>query len=115
MPETLADMEPTRRIVVLEEAVAELDKTLGVLIQAIPAIEEGGEKEAKPRRSATDSVWECVGCGARLGIYNSETNELRVRYKDFLIYVIPGIGGKTSIPCRRCGHMNVIQDDRPLT
>ena len=112
MPETPEGT--SKRLVVLEEAVAELDRTLGVLIQAIPAIEENSEKDTKPRRSATDSVWECVSCGARLGIYNSETNELRVRYKDFLIYVVPGAGGKTSIPCRRCGHLNVIEDDRPL-
>ena len=114
MPETTDAADPANRIIVLEEAVAELDKTLGVLIQAIPAIEGGGDKDGKPQRSATDAVWECVGCGARLGIYNSETSELRVRYKDFLIYVVPGAGGKTSIPCRRCGHMNVIEDDRPL-
>ena len=99
------------RIEHLEKCVGELDATLGALIQAIPSL-EGSQQEAKPRRSAIDKIWECSGCGARLGIYNKQTNELRVRYKDFLIYVIPGIGGSTRIPCRRCGHMNVVEDDR---
>jgi restriction endonuclease S subunit len=98
------------RIDLLEKSVAELDNTLGALIQAIPAIEKNSE-DAKPRRSAIDTLWECSGCGARLGIYNKQSNELRVRYKDFLIYVIPGSGGSTRIPCRRCGNMNVIEDD----
>jgi len=100
------------RIDTLEKSVVELDNTLGALIQAIPALEKAGEDDARPRRSSIDKVWECTGCGARLGIYNQQTNELRVRYKDFLIYVIPGVGGSTRIPCRRCGHMNVVEDDR---
>ncbi len=99
------------RIDLLEKSVSELDNTLGALIQAIPAIEKNTE-EPPNKRSAIDKFWECAGCGARLGIYNQQTTELRVRYKDFLIYVIPGVGGITRIPCRRCGHMNVIEDDR---
>jgi len=98
------------RIDLLEKSVSELDSTLGALIQAIPSLEKA--EDAPNKRSAIDKFWECAGCGARLGIYNQQTTELRVRYKDFLIYIIPGAGGSTRIPCRRCGHMNVVEDDR---
>lgn len=97
------------RVEVLESSVRELDETLGVLISSM-ANQEQGEQKVK-QRDVGDTVWECTGCAARLGIYNSKKYELRVRYKDFLIYIVPGVGGATSIPCRRCGHMNVIKDD----
>ncbi len=71
------------RLDVLEKSIVELDNTLGALIQAIPALEKSDDA-AKPRRSSIDQLWECSGCGARLGIYNKKSNELRVRYKDFL-------------------------------
>ena len=61
-----------------------------------------------------DSVWACENCMARLGIYNAEKDELRVRYKDFVAYIYPGIGGKTMVPCRRCGEQNQLSDTREL-
>lgn len=97
------------RVEALESSVRELDETLGVLISSM-ANQEQGEQKGKGR-NVGDTVWECTGCSARLGIYNDEKYELRVRYKDFLIYIVPGAGGSTSIPCRRCGAMNVIKDD----
>ena len=103
--------EIEQRVESIEKAIVELDQTLGALIQAIPKLDSEDENQ-KHRKAISDQVWECAGCGARLGIYNSEKTELRVRYKDFLIYIIPGVGGRTSIPCRRCGHMNLIEDDR---
>ena len=61
-----------------------------------------------------DSVWACSNCMARLGIYNTEKDELRVRYKDFVAYIYPGVGGKTMVPCRRCGEQNQLSDTREL-
>jgi hypothetical protein len=103
------------RIGQLELVVTELDAHIqhlhGVLasLQRNPqtADQEDAEIERKPMR---DSVWACENCNARLGIYNSETCELRIRYKDFVAYVKPGKGGHTMVPCRRCGEQNKLED-----
>jgi len=95
----------------VEKQISELDQTLGALISAIPQL-DNENTNLKTKSPTSDKVWECQGCGARLGIYNQEQDELRVRYKDFLIYIKPGAGGVTKIPCRRCGNMNLIADDR---
>lgn len=101
------------RVRVLEQSVRELDDTISALIQSVPAVRNSTETETMsgPVSGLKDKVWQCLGCSARLGIYNEDRCELRVRYKDFLIYIVPGAGGMTSIPCRRCGHMNRICDD----
>lgn len=98
-----------KRIGVLERSISELDEAVHTIIAAQTG--QPDSEVAGSHHGVRDRVWACLGCQARLGIYNEDKCELRVRYKDFLIYVVPGSGGKTSIPCRRCGHMNQIQDD----
>lgn len=68
--------------------------------------DEGGAVAMK------DKVWSCASCAARLGIYDERSDELRVRYKDFVCYVKPGAGGVVEVPCRRCGQRNRLEDDR---
>ena len=55
---------------------------------------------------------QATNCAARLGLYNQEREEMRVRYKDLLVYIKPGKGGILRIPCRRCGEENVLTDTR---
>ena len=59
-----------------------------------------------------DTVWACENCAARLGIYDPKADQLRVRYKDFVCYVSPGMGGTVRVPCRRCGLDNELRDTR---
>jgi hypothetical protein len=59
-----------------------------------------------------DTVWACENCAARLGIYDAKADQLRVRYKDFVCYVTPGVGGTVRVPCRRCGLENELLDTR---
>lgn len=109
------------RISKLEMVLSEMDSQLHhvaavVLSQAqkdeIPetsALTESALSEKSPMR---DEVWGCANCSARLGIYNKATEELRVRYKDFVAYVTPGVGSKIMVPCRRCGEQNILTDVR---
>jgi len=62
-----------------------------------------------------DEVWACENCCARLGIYNADKDELRVRYKDFVAYITPGAGGSIMVPCRRCGEQNQLNDTRSIS
>jgi hypothetical protein len=102
------------RLAQLELVVTEMDAHIqhlhGVLstMQRNPnAPETEEDPDRKPMR---DKVWACENCNARLGIYNTDISELRIRYKDFVAYVKPGVGGYTMVPCRRCGEQNKLED-----
>mgnify|MGYP003640368713 CR=1 FL=1 len=111
------------RISKLEMVLSEMDSQLHhvaavVLSQVQPddddhdaktSLSEASMSDRSPMR---DEVWGCSNCSARLGIYNKNTDELRVRYKDFVAYVIPGSGSRIMVPCRRCGEQNVLTDIR---
>tara|TARA_Y100000593_G_C4298024_1_gene331744 strand:+ start:1271 stop:1612 length:342 start_codon:yes stop_codon:yes gene_type:complete len=56
-----------------------------------------------------DEVWGCEKCGSRLGIYDRENDELRIRYRDFFAWWKPGIDGRLKIVCRGCSHINVVR------
>jgi ribosomal protein L40E len=103
------------RIGQLELVVTEMDTHIqhlhGVLasLQRSPESTEKDDAEVE-RKPMRDKVWACENCNARLGIYNAESCELRIRYKDFVAYVKPGTGGSTMVPCRRCGEQNKLED-----
>ena len=105
------------RIQNLEMLVGEMDAHIqslqAVMIMTAAKDAEGQEPvEVDPKKAMRDTVWACQNCGARLGIYNEDKDELRVRYKDFVAYITPGVGGKTMVPCRRCGERNTLEDER---
>lgn len=110
-----------QRLQTLEIVVSEMDTQLHhlqALMQIMTSRESGedqdpqGQPDARDGNVMRDEVWACDNCAARLGIYNSERDELRVRYKDFVAYVQPGVGGKIMVPCRRCGEQNTLSDTR---
>ncbi len=107
--------EESDRIRRLETTVSEIEVHIQALQGYVITSQEGNESqqpEPPSSRQMRDSVWCCSNCGARLGVYNVEKDELRVRYKDFCVYITPGAGGKTMVPCRRCGEQNTLQDTR---
>lgn len=100
-----------QRISDLELVVTEMDahiqhlhNTLAQLARAEAMAED--DDQASIQKPMRDKVWACSNCNARLGIYNAQKDELRIRYKDFVAYVHPGTGGYTMVPCRRCGEQN---------
>jgi hypothetical protein len=54
----------------------------------------------------TDKIWNCSKCGSRLGIYDLKKDELRVRYRDLLLYLNVGVGGYLKLVCKSCSHIN---------
>ena len=106
----------SERIQRLEATVSEIEVHVqsiqGYLMSTKDGDSDSQTVETNSSRQMRDTVWCCTNCGARLGVYNVEKDELRVRYKDFCVYITPGAGGKTMVPCRRCGEQNILQDTR---
>ncbi len=106
---------PEVRLHTVELVVSEMDTQLHHLHQVVAQIARTMEDEPQleiERGAMRDQVWACGNCSARLGIYNADTDELRVRYKDFVAYIRPGVGGSIMVPCRRCGERNSLADTR---
>lgn len=68
---------------------------------ALQALRKGGVKDSAIRPSELQT-WLCPKCGARLGIYDPKSDELAVRYKDFVIRTQIGVGGWVETNCRGC-------------
>jgi len=103
------------RLARVESLLAEQDQALHFVYATVASIKRGDEETTRDedaRAPMRDEVWACSNCAARLGLYNKEREEMRVRYKDFLVYVRPGVGGTIRVPCRRCGEENVLHDTR---
>ena len=118
-PQQKAPTQPPteQRLHTLELVVSEMDAQMHQLHAMVQLLSQRGEEmqteQANSRGTPMrDDVWVCSNCSARLGIYNQEREELRVRYKDFVAYVKPGVGGRIMVPCRRCGEQNTLDDTR---
>jgi hypothetical protein len=99
----------------LEVGLHELEASLQALggqMALLAAASTGSGGNDDEAATMKDTVWSCVSCAARLGIYDERGDELRVRYKDFICYVRPGAGGTVEVPCRRCGQRNRLEDSR---
>lgn len=104
----------------LEVAFAEMSDQVNMLTESVHMLYQQmqlvlASKESDESNRVTkmrDSIWVCKACAARLGIYDPEEDKLRVRYKDFICYVQPGDGGTVTVPCRRCGLENKLEDTR---
>ena len=113
-------MDDQARLIAIESKIAEIDsdmdgfKTILSSVYRHQQTQMLQEADEVPQKGGVmrDTVWCCDNCAMRLGIYNPEKDELRVKYKDFVMYITPGVGGKTSIPCRRCGLINTLEDTR---
>ena len=104
------------RMDLLESTIQEQDAAIHHLYATVQAMARGDSQtrddphdDRKPMR---DRVWACANCSARLGLYDETKDQLRVRYKDFVVYITPGKGGTVKVPCRRCGEENRLEDTR---
>jgi hypothetical protein len=105
-----------KHVAVLNGNVEETYRLIGMLHQNQQRLlteEENGTESVK-QAQMRDTVWACENCAARLGIYDPAADELRVRYKDFVCYIQPGVGGIVRVPCRRCGLANELADTRKV-
>jgi hypothetical protein len=102
----------SERLDALEAFVREQDSALHHVFATVQSISRGEaqQDDHADRTPMRDRVWACANCAARLGLYNERTEEMRVRYKDFVVYIKPGVGGFLKVPCRRCGEENILHD-----
>ena len=100
------------RLGLIEKILMEQDAALHHLHARVESLNRGEAPVSEERTPMRDTVWACSNCAARLGLYNKEADEMRVRYKDFVVYIRPGVSGMVKVPCRRCGEENILQDTR---
>lgn len=110
-------MTPTaeQRLDAVEAACLELQDAVGAMHQTVQLLLLQHSAEVEEQTSPgkmRDSVWACTSCGAKLGVYNPDTDELRLRYKELAVYMVPGQGGSIKVPCRRCAELNTLEDTR---
>ena len=110
----MSEPQSVDRIEHVERVLAEQEQAIHMIFATVQALKRGDEDSAATieRAPMRDEIWACSNCSARLGLYNREKDEMRVRYKDFLVYVKPGVGGSLRVPCRRCGEENLLTDTR---
>ena len=102
--------EITVRVQRLELLVADMQQSINQMGHLIGSSQMQDKNSSSPTKEMRDKVWFCENCGARIGIYSPNSEELRIRYKEHIVYVTPGKGGKVTVPCRRCSNMNTLND-----
>lgn len=100
-----------RNISEIGEAFSDFEIAINALGAMVENLQDNGNNH-QDKMVGTDRVWNCEKCSARLGVYDADTDQLRIKYKDFSLYSVPGRGGSLTVPCRRCAHLNTLEDDR---
>ena len=96
----------------VESVLSDFDKAIASVVMAIEAMPDPNSNNPQDTLVSSDRVWNCDKCGARLGVYDPDSEQLRIKYKDFSLYSVAGTGGRITVPCRRCAHLNTLEDDR---
>ena len=98
------------RVSSLERLSLDIEKTVSLLVSNIakmsPELEEG-----KHDIAMTDQIWYCKNCKSKCGVIDRSSDEVRIRYKDHIVYIALGKGGVIRTPCRRCSYMNELKVD----
>ncbi|HHZ94701.1 MAG TPA: hypothetical protein EYN67_03880 [Flavobacteriales bacterium] len=106
-------MSERKSIERLERQIQAIESELATIIQMAVLSQQNTdgnqELDGTDALHTNDVIWNCEKCSFRLGIYDTEGDELRIRYKDFYAYWTAGVGGKLKIICRSCSHVNVVR------
>jgi hypothetical protein len=95
------------RAIRMERSIQEMSRILRAATAAGALAKEEDEGARLPGR-----YWHCAQCNIRLGFQREDTDELRVKYKEFIVVIRPGPASMVKVPCVKCGHDNVIEDAR---
>tara|TARA_Y100000593_G_scaffold95131_1_gene200488 strand:- start:29301 stop:29639 length:339 start_codon:yes stop_codon:yes gene_type:complete len=98
------------RIASVERVIFDLDRTVSVLIENI-AKYSPSMCEEKHDIQMKDAIWYCTNCKSKCGVIDRSSDEIRIRYKDHIVYCVVGKGGHIKTPCRRCSYMNELKVD----
>ena len=106
-------MSERKSIEKLERQIKAMEEEFAAVIQMVVGSQQNTDNNQELDTTHTvhvnDVIWNCEKCSFRLGIYDTEGDELRIRYKDFYAYWTAGVGGKLKIICRSCSHVNVVR------
>lgn len=93
-----------KRVILLENQGEDMGHELQAAVAGVAALARGESLEGIPKADVMrDALWCCPACGHRLGVYNSQEDVLRIRYKDLFVWVHAGTGGFIEVVCRSCG------------
>lgn len=101
-----------KRIVYLEALLEDMGHHLAAVEGGLAAVLRGEDVEGiPPAHPMRDVLWCCPACGHRLGVYDKQNALLRLRYKDFFVYVHTGKLGFVEVICRMCAERVRAQDN----
>lgn len=111
LTEKLAPMAAlSQQVQSMEEELGRAQVTVSALAArtGAPVESEDSDDDLSPEVVVKDTVWRCLKCGPKLGLYDTDTDVVRVRYKDHTVYSHLGVGGWIRVICRSCGQINTL-------
>lgn len=99
-------MTPTDLEAELRKTTARIGALEHDMRTLVEAVQSGASDAEEGSRPMADAVWRCKKCRGLLGFYDAATDELRIRYKDHIVYVSCGPGGFVRVVCRGCAELN---------
>lgn len=88
----------------LTRRIGELESDLAALTKMLAPHDEGARSDAGPVNR--DARWHCKKCGYLLAFYDKESDVMRTRYKEHIVFMRAGPGGFIQIICRGCCEVN---------
>lgn len=94
------------RLTRLERQLRGIEQEVGSIASIVASNQPENKTDDGKGAVNPDYIWACRKCGARLGFYDPEEDMLRIRYKDFVVFMHIGAGGYVQVLCRSCSEMN---------
>lgn len=89
-----------------------LERDLGATQSTVHTLARGGRVDTTPEMiSVADQPWNCSGCGNRLGLYDPQSDVIRIKHKDWYGQFHAGAGGWLEVSCLKCGRTQRVDDE----
>lgn len=88
----------------MNSRILKLEKQMALIETEIREIYCSERKD--DRLEPIDKLWLCKKCGSRIGILDEENKDVRIRYKDFVLYWTPAKNSVLTVVCRSCSYQN---------
>lgn len=103
-------MSDEQRFQTLEGAVATLQRNVQSVSRdlrtVVDAINSGALSEPAAEESP-EILWvRCGACHSKMAVYDQDSEEIRLKFKDQYAAFKGGTGGRLRLVCRACGNLN---------
>lgn len=88
----------------MNSRILKLEKQMALIEGELRGVYASNSKQDK--KDPVDKLWLCKKCGSRIGILDTESENVRIRYKDFVLYWKPSVGSVLTVICRSCSYQN---------